>query len=85
MGLTHCSISEFKELFLCFLQVARVNVLDIDNGSFKDDTLSEVIQMLASAVESYHTMCTSGKWHISKSGGRTGNAVCWNCGKEGHI
>ena len=84
-GLTHCSVPEFKELFMFFLQAARAQALDVNN-SFKDDTLKEVKTLLSRAIESYHALCTAGKWHMTKnSGGRVSVVVCWNCGKEGHV
>ncbi len=84
-GLTHCSVPEFKELFQFFLQAARAEALNV-NHSFKDDTLKEVKTLLSRAIESYHALCTAGKWHMTKSsGGRVSVVVCWNCGEEGHI
>ena len=84
-GLTHCSVPDFKELFLFFLQAARAEALDV-NSSFKEDTLTEVKRLLSRAVDSYHALCTAGKWHMTRnSGGRVSVVVCWNCGEEGHV
>ncbi len=67
-GLMHCSVPKFKKLSQFFLQVAHAEALDANN-SFKDDTLKEVKTLLSRAIESYHAICTTGKWHMTKNSG----------------
>jgi len=80
-GLTHCSVPEFTKLFDFLLQAARVDALDLDNAT-KGDTLSKVKEIMNKAVESYHALCTAGKWHVNNK--RASLVICWNCGAEGH-
>lgn len=80
-GLTNCSVPDFTKLFDFLLQAARVNALDLDEAN-KGDTLAQVKQIMAKAVDAYHALCTAGKWHVNHK--RVSVVVCWNCGEEGH-
>jgi hypothetical protein len=82
-GLTNCSVPEFTKLFDFLLQAARADALDLNNlDEESDDTLGQVKHILSKAVDSYHALCTAGKWHVNHK--RASLIVCWNCGEEGH-
>lgn len=79
-GLILCSVPEFAELFKFKLLSAR------NQGVTPQDTLSACKNILNSAVDQYHSLCTSGQWHLARSVGRAHLAqqsdgpTCWNCG-----
>ena len=84
-GLTRCSVPEFTKLFDFFLQGARANALDIDGMSSQDDTLAQVKIIFSKAVDAYHAVCTSVKWHVNHhKSSRVSLLVYWNCGADGH-
>ena len=58
-----------------------MDVLDL-NADLDDNTLLQIKMIMAKAVDTYHALYTSGKWHINHT--HLSLVVCWNYGKEGH-
>ena len=80
-GLTNCSVPEFKSLFDFMLQAARIQALKL-NESPPGDTLQNMREIMAKAVDAYHALCAAGKWHVNHA--QVSVIICWNCGEEGH-
>ena len=72
-GLTRCSVPEFVEFFKFLLQAARAEVLELDETRV-NDTKASVKGIMSKAVDTYHALCTAGKWYINHK--RVSLVVC---------
>ena len=57
-------------------------VLSTVTKSLVKTLLGQVKSIIVNAIDAYHALYTSGKWHVNHK--RIRLIVCWNCGDEGH-
>ena len=72
--LTNCSAPVFMKLFDFLLQQAKAKAFD--TFTHEENTLHHGKTILSKDVDSYHSLCTAGKWHVSNKLSGHFNVVC---------
>ena len=89
MGITLCSVDQFKTLFEHKLQQSKVESLQGNVHLSQNEIMGQVRNILSQAAQYYNSLNMSDVWNQTKNPrvnvfGTPGELKCWNCGKAGH-